>query len=185
MFYLAAAVGTLVSVDTSWRYFGERLHITNEIERGVLFGVLELALIACGVSMRAAARRAGEDPRRRAAGRLGAVRLRRVHGVLPLRPGCRTDPVVLGPVLALVCLHLALGIDLHVRRGGSAGTPWARVFGELRERAMSRLGLADDDRTAITRTRDRAIDRAARLATSSGDWLARPGWRGQYGPPVP
>lgn len=59
-------------------------------------------------------------------------------------------------------LHLALGIEIR-HAGARAGT-WTRVLGELRERALSRLGLANDQRDAVTRTRERATTRAARLA---------------------
>jgi len=68
-------------------------------------------------------------------------------------------------VLALVCLHLALGIEIRVYRTARTGT-WARLGHEMRERALSRFGLADDARTALSRTRDRAADRAARLTMS-------------------
>ncbi len=70
--------------------------------------------------------------------------------------------VTLGPVLGLVMLHLALGIE--IRAGHARTTAWARIAHELRERLLSRLGLADDTRDALARTRDRAVQRAARLA---------------------
>jgi hypothetical protein len=71
--------------------------------------------------------------------------------------------VALGPLLSLVMLHLALGIEIRNRTTTRTGT-WARVAGEMRERVLSRLGLADDDRDALTRTRERAARRVAVLA---------------------
>lgn len=62
-------------------------------------------------------------------------------------------------------LHLALGIE--IRHTSAATGTWARVAAEIRERALSRLGLADDDRGAATRTRERATARAARLALAT------------------
>jgi hypothetical protein len=70
--------------------------------------------------------------------------------------------VILGPVLGTIMLHLALGLELrsHHHRTGTL----ARVTNELRERLLSRLGLADDERDALQRTRDRAAFRAAQLS---------------------
>lgn len=164
LFYVVALVATLVSIDTSWRFFGERLHIVNPWERPAMFAVIELALVASALSMRGGVRRGdGPGPARLlvwgmcGASAYMAVTLAGVtEGVARL---------LLGPLLAVVCLHLALGIDMKVSRVRRSGT-WARIGRELKERALSRLGLADDARDALARTRDRAADRAARLATT-------------------
>ena len=52
--------------------------------------------------------------------------------------------VALGPTLSLVMLHLALGIELRNHTTARTST-WGRVTAELRERALSRLGVADVD----------------------------------------
>ncbi len=57
---------------------------------------------------------------------------------------------------------MALGIEIRATSGRV--TTWHRVLHEIRERLLSRLGLADDGRDALARTRDRAARRAARLA---------------------
>src|SRR3954466_15497257 len=57
--YAAFAVALGVSVDTSWRYFGERLGIVS-VERWLLFSVVEVFLIAAAWSMRAGVRRNGQ-----------------------------------------------------------------------------------------------------------------------------
>jgi hypothetical protein len=62
-------------------------------------------------------------------------------------------------------LHLALGIEIRATRQRT--TTWARVGRELRERLLSLLGLGDDHRDALARTRDRAALRAAKLALAS------------------
>lgn len=58
-FYVVAAMSLPVSMNTSWRFFGNDLHITDLFERSVMFTVLEVALIACGWGMRANVRRTG------------------------------------------------------------------------------------------------------------------------------
>lgn len=168
-YYLASLGGLAVSLNTSWRFFGERLHIVGA-ERIVMFSVLELALIACALGMRANVRRI--DPITGRPGPAGAPRmvawalcgLSAYAALLLSGPVDGAARVLLGPTLSLVMLHLALGIE--IRRAGARTGTWARVVGELRERALSRFGLADDERNAVTRTRERAASRAARLALS-------------------
>jgi hypothetical protein len=160
-FYLVAAMSMLVSVDTSWRFFAHNLHITDIRERIVMFAVLEVAMAACGYGMRANVRAHG----RPGAPRLVAWVLCGMAGYMAWQLSGVAEGVarvVLGPVLGLVMLHLALGIE--IRAGHARTTAWARVAHEMRERLLSRLGLADDTRDALARTRDRAVQRAARLA---------------------
>jgi len=156
----------LVSIDTSWRFFEYRLHIANLWERVVMFAVVEAALLACGYGMRANVRRAG----RPGAPRLIAWALCALAGYMAWQlsgVAAGLARVALGPALGLVMLHLALGIEL--RAGAHKATTWARVGRELRERLLSRVGLSDDERDALARTRDRAARRAARL--SLGGWV--------------
>lgn len=168
-YYLASLGGLCVSLNTSWRFFGDRLHIVGA-ERIVMFSVVELALVACALGMRANVRRV--DPRTGRRGAAGAPRLvawalcalAAYAALLLSGPVDGAARVLLGPVLCLVMLHMALGIE--IRQSGARTGTWARVAGEVRERALSRLGLADDDRDAATRTRERAAGRAARLAMS-------------------
>lgn len=168
-YYLASVGGLAVSLNTSWRFFGERLAITG-VERTIMFAVVELALIACALGMRANVRRVDPDTGR--PGPAGTPRLvawvlcglSAYAALLLSGPVDGIARVALGPVLSLVMLHLALGIE--IRHTTTHTTTWARVVGELRERALSRLGLADDARDALTRTRERAARRAARLVLS-------------------
>lgn len=161
-FYLVAGMSMLVSIDTSWRFFGHVLHITNLWERVVMFAVLEAALIACGYGMRAGVQRSGHP----GAPRLFAWLLCGLSGYMAWQLSGVAEGlarVALGPALGLVMLHLALGIE--IRAGEHARmTMWARIGRELRERFLSRLGLADDERDALARTRDRAARRVARLS---------------------
>ncbi|HEV2778522.1 MAG TPA: hypothetical protein VGX25_03905 [Actinophytocola sp.] len=160
-FYLVALLSLAVSVDTSWRFFGAELGITNLPERVVMFTVLEAGFIACGYGMRAGVRRTG----RPGPARFWVWALCGLAGYMALvlsGPVAGIARVALGPGLGLVMLHLALGIEIRAR-AHRAGT-WARVGRELRERLLSRLGLADDERDALARTRDRAARRVAQLS---------------------
>jgi len=174
-FYVAAFLSMLVSIDTSWRFFGDVLHITDtvellglpvQLERIVMFAVLEVALVACGYGMRANVIRDG----RPGAPRLIAWLLCGLAGYMAWQLSGFADGlarVALGPMLGLVMLDRALGIE---KRAGLHRTgTWARVGREMRERLLSRVGLADDTRDALARTRDRAVARAARLALA-GRW---------------
>ncbi|HEY3750544.1 MAG TPA: hypothetical protein VGL80_15220 [Pseudonocardiaceae bacterium] len=169
-YYLASAGGLAVSLNTSWRFFGDRLGVTGA-ERVIMFSVVELALVACALGMRANVRRL--DPVTGRSDAPGAPRtvawvlcgLSAYAALLLSGPVDGIARVALGPLLSLVMLHLALGIEIRNRTARRTGT-WARVAGEIRERVMSRLGLADDDRDALTRTRERAARRVARLALS-------------------
>lgn len=163
-FYTVAGLALLVSLDTSWRFFGERLHITDLTERAVMFVVLEAGLIACGYGMRANVQRDGRPGAPRVmAWALCALSAYMATQLTGLWEGVAR--VSLGPALGLIMLHLALGIEVRHRGTASTSTA-ARVARELRERALSRFGLSDDDRDAAGRTRDRAARRVARLALS-------------------
>ncbi|MFS8096796.1 hypothetical protein LFM09_06600 [Lentzea alba] len=163
-FYAVALLSIGVSVDTSWRFFEQRLGITDAVERVILFSVMEAALVACGWAMRGGVRRDGRPgPARLVAWALTAFA---AFAALSLSgPVAGTARVLLGPVLGLVMLHLALGIEIRATRQHT--TTWARVGRELRERVLSLLGLGDDHRDALARTRDRAALRAAKLALAS------------------
>jgi hypothetical protein len=165
-FYAVALMSIGVSVDTSWRFFEQRLGITDVAERVVLFSVMEAALIACGWAMRGGVRRDGRPgPARLVAWGLTAFAAFAAFSLSG--PVAGTARVLLGPVLGLVMLHLALGIEIRASRQRT--TTWARVGRELRERVLSLLGLGDDHRDALARTRDRAALRAAKLALA-GRW---------------
>jgi hypothetical protein len=160
-FYLVSVMSMAVSVDTSWRFFGNNLHITNPWERGAMFAVVEVALIACGYGMHANVRRSGAP----GAPRLFAWLLCGLAAYMAWQLSGLAEGlarVALGPVLGLIMLHLALGIEIRTVHGEL--TTWASVGRELRERALSRLGLSDDERDALARARDRAARKAARFA---------------------
>lgn len=160
-FYLVSVMSLLVSLDTSWLFFEERLHIENLWIRGGMFAVLEAALIACGVGMAAGVRRHGRPgPAQLSAWTLCA--LSAYMAVALAGPVDGFARVALGPVLGMIMLHHALGIEKR-EHANNTGT-LARLAREIRERVLSRLGLANDERDAARRTRDRAARRVAKLS---------------------
>jgi hypothetical protein len=175
-FYLVALACSLLSLDTAARFFSGRMGIDGldirgfSVELAAVCGVGELTLIACGYAMRHNVRR--NDNGKPGAAQLVALVMCTAASFMavaldgPVAGGLRA---FFGPVLALIALHLALGIEVKVRPVASAGT-WAKIVAEARERFMSRLGLGNDGREAAERTRDRARERAARLATDDKAW---------------
>ncbi len=160
-FYVVSVMSLLVSLDTSWEFFGDRLHIENLWIRGGMFAVLEAALIACGIGMAAGVRR-HKSP---GAPQLSAWILCGVSAWMAISVSGAVDGparVMLGPVLGMIMFHHALGIEK--RAHAERSRIWARIARELRERVLSRVGLSDDERDAARRTRDRAARRAARLS---------------------
>ncbi|MFD6421727.1 hypothetical protein [Streptomyces sp. NPDC060198] len=168
---LGAAVCTAYSADTSWRFAEDHLGMSNPHERAVMFAAGELALFACAVMARSTKAATATET---AAGTAG------VPGVLVwCITGVQVVPAfsesgfwggliraAFGPVAAGLLWHLAMGLEIRVVRPGALSTGLPAMIGrEIRERVLSRLGLATRDRTAEQITRDRAIVRAVRLAS--------------------
>ncbi|WP_267244373.1 hypothetical protein [Streptomyces sp. PR69] len=178
---VTAAVGALVctayTADTSWRFAEHRLGMHDTAERIVMFAAAEIALLACAVMARANKRATATDT---AAGSPGVpgVLVWVITGVQVIPAYSESGIVggtvraVIGPVMAGLLWHLAMGLEIRVARPEALSTGLPAVIGrELRERLLSYLGLATRDRTAEQITRDRAMTRAVRLA-------ARPRLRG-------
>ena len=161
--YWVVAIGAIaISGVNSYRVAGQALHLPVGM-RWAILAIVEMGLVAAGVGLRAAS--LGRDNTARHRRFLAALFVLVALGAL----------VVLGPVDAVLQIgivllgvwawHLALGLEIAERRERPVSrTALARIAGELRERVLSRLGLADDDRLAAERTADRALTRAARLA---------------------
>lgn len=169
-YYFGALVLIGISLDTSYRFFGTYLHITGR-EQWLVCAGAEIALFACAVGMRENVRRT--NPHTGLPGTPGPERLIAwlLCGVMSYAAMVQGGPIggpvraALGPIGALILVHLALGVE--VRRSGHARTgKLAKVGSEISERILSRLGLADDARDAAARTRDRAARRVARLSLS-------------------
>jgi hypothetical protein len=160
--YAAAIAALAVSLNTSWRFFDRVLHIPTAYgERYVMFAVAELALVVCGAGMTVNVHRDG---------RPGSFRLivwsmcaaMAYMAWIMSTPEEALGRILLGPLLGTTMLHLGLGIELRAHHQHTSTL--ARIGRELRERILSRLGLADDGRDAAQRTKDRKAYAAAALS---------------------
>ena len=166
---LAALACTAYSADTSWRFAGHSLDMASPAERAAMFAAAELGLFACALMARQNLRTHG------APGVPGAL-VWFITGVQVIPAYAESGIVggtvraVVGPVLAALLWHLAMGIELrHRAPGSSSGSLPALLAREVRERLLSRLGLAVRDRSAEQITRDRATVRAVALAAKLAD----------------
>ncbi|MFF7884288.1 hypothetical protein ACH40F_29285 [Streptomyces sp. NPDC020794] len=163
---LAAMACTAYSGDTSWRFAEHRLGMTSAAERGAMFAAAELALFSCALMARQNLRGPQGAP-----GTPGLL-VWFITGVQVIPAYSESGFVggtvraVVGPVMAAMLWHLAMGIELrHAEPGAGSQSLPAVIARELRERLLSRLGLATRDRTAEQITRDRATARAVQLAS--------------------
>lgn len=178
---ISAVACTAYSADTSWRFAEHSLGMVSAGERAAMFAAAELALFAVALMAR-------QNLRTQGAPGVPGILVWFITGVQVIPAYSESGFVggtvraVVGPVLAALLWHLAMGIELrHARPGTDSGSLPAMLARELRERLMSRLGLAVRDRSAEQITRDRwtvkAVGLAARLAGL--DEKARRGWRGR------
>lgn len=177
---LAAAACTAYSADTSWRFAANHLGMTTTAERATMFAAAELALFAVALMARQnlATQQSPGTP---------GVLVWIITGVQVIPAFAESGAVggfvraFVGPVLAALLWHLAMGIELrHAKPGANSQSLLSILARELRERIMSRLGLAVRDRTAEQITRDRwtirAVGLAARLselADGRDSWIKR------------
>lgn len=161
---IAAMACTAYSGDTSWRFAADHLDIVSTPERAALFAAGELALFSVALMARQNLRTLG------APGTPGVL-VWFITGVQVIPAFAESGwwggivRAFIGPILAALLWHLAMGIELRHREPGAESQALHAVIArELRERALSRLGLAVRDRTAEQITRDRATLRAVALA---------------------
>ncbi|WP_405814273.1 hypothetical protein OG241_06755 [Streptomyces sp. NBC_01390] len=160
-----AALGcTAYSADTSWRFAADFLDMAGTAERAGMFAAAELALFATALMARQNLATQG------APGMPGTL-VWVITGVQVIPAYAESGPVggtvraFVGPVMAAMLWHLAMGIELRLRTPGAASHGLIAILGrEARERLLSRLGIAARDRDAAQITRDRATTRAVALA---------------------
>jgi hypothetical protein len=178
-----AAVGcTAYSADTSWRFAADYLDMSGTTERTAMFAAAELALFATALL----ARQNLHGPKQ-APGLPGVLTW--VITAVQVIPAYAESGVVggtvrafVGPVMAALLWHQAMGIELRIRTPEAAShSVLARVGREVRERLLSRLGIAERDRDAAQITRDRATRRAVALAANLAERTQkqRASWRGR------
>lgn len=180
---LAAVACTAYTADTSWRFAAQYLDMGSTAERVAMFAAAELALFACALLARQNIRQTATDDRAGTPGTPGLL-VWVITGVQVI-PALAISGLIggsvrafVGPFMAAVLWHLAMGIEIrHARPGALRYGLLATIARELRERLLSWLGLATRDRSAEQITRDRwtvrAVTYAARLAeapTGGGWW---------------
>ncbi|MET9479941.1 hypothetical protein [Streptomyces sp. NPDC006638] len=157
-----AAIGcTAYSADTSWRFAADYLDMGSAVERAAMFAAAELALFATALMARA-----NLNGPKQAPGTLTwvitCVQIVPAYAESGLVGG--TVRAFVGPVLAAVLWHLAMGIELrHRSPHADSRSLTALLTRQARERLLARLGIADRDADAARIIRDRALDRAVTL----------------------
>ncbi|MBT2479714.1 hypothetical protein J7E94_16070, partial [Streptomyces sp. ISL-94] len=160
-----AAVGcTAYSADTSWRFAADYLDMGSTVERVFMFATAELALFATALMARQNLN--------------GPARAPGVPGVLVwVITGVQIIPAYaefgfvggtvrafVGPVMAAMLWHLAMGIELRHRSAEAASRSLAAVLvRQARERLLARSGIADQHADAARIIRERALSEAVAL----------------------
>lgn len=167
----AAAVCTGYSADTSWRFAEHRLGMTDHTERAFMFAAAEIALLACALLARANKTATATDTEAGSPGVPGVL-VWVITGVQIIPCYAESGAVggtvraVIGPVLAGMLWHHAMGLEIRIIRPGALSTGLlAQIGRELRERLLSYLGLSVRERSAEQISRDRALARAVRLGS--------------------
>jgi hypothetical protein len=178
-----AAIGcTAYSADTSWRFAADYLDMGSTIERAAMFAAAELALFATALM----ARQNLNGPKQ-APGLPGTltwvitgVQIVPAYAESGLVGG--TVRAFVGPVLAAMLWHLAMGIELRHRTPDADSRSLTAVLArQARERLLARLGIADRDADAARIIRERALDQAVTLILRAETMTPkkRTNWRGR------
>ncbi|MET8683640.1 hypothetical protein ABZV77_05435, partial [Streptomyces sp. NPDC004732] len=162
---LAALNCTIYSGDTSWRFAADYLDMAGTVERAMMFSAGEAALFATALMARQNLKTTG------APGLPGAL-VWVITGVQVIPAYAESGSVggtvraFVGPVMAAVLWHLAMGIELRLHKPNATSQGLLATLGrEARERLLSRLGVATRNRDAAQITKDRATRRAVALAS--------------------
>lgn len=162
---LAALNCTVYSADTSWRFAADYLDTAGTAERAMLFSAGEVALFATALMARQNLKTLG------APGLSGAL-VWVITGVQIVPAYAESGAVggtvraFVGPIMAAVLWHQAMGIELRLHKPDAASQGLLATLGrEARERLLSRLGIATRNRDAAQITKDRASRRAVALAS--------------------
>ncbi|MEV7886937.1 hypothetical protein ACWD3I_29410 [Streptomyces sp. NPDC002817] len=162
---LAALNCTVYSAETSWRFAADYLDVAGTVERAMMFSAAELALFATALMARQSLKTKG------APGLPGGL-VWVITGVQVIPAYAESGMVAgtvrafAGPVLAAALWHLAMGIELRLHKPDAASQGLLATFGrEMRERLLSRLGVATRNRDAAQITKERATWRAVALAS--------------------
>ncbi|MGW7082256.1 hypothetical protein ACWGH2_01990 [Streptomyces sp. NPDC054871] len=160
-----AAVGcTAYSADTSWRFTADYLGIASTVERTFMFATAELALFAMALMARQNLKGPNQAP-----GPPGVL-VWVITGAQIIPAYAESGPVggtvraLIGPVMAAILWHLAMGIELRNHTPEAASRSLLAILGrQARERLLARLGIHDQDADAARLIRERALSRAVTL----------------------
>ncbi|MGQ4484351.1 hypothetical protein ACN6LM_002681 [Streptomyces sp. SAS_281] len=162
---LAALGCTAYSAETSWFFAADYLGMTGTVQRAAFFSTAELALFANALLAR-------QNLRNQGAPGVPGVLVWVLTGVQIIPAYAESGPVggtvraIVGPVMAAMLWHLAMGIELRLHKPGASSQGLLATLGrEVRERLLSRLGVATRNRDAAQITRERATERAGALAS--------------------
>ncbi|WP_129293560.1 hypothetical protein [Streptomyces lydicus] len=162
---LAALACTAYSAETSWSFAADFLGMTDTVQRATFFSTAELALFANALLARQNLRNQG------APGVPGTLvwvltAVQIIPAFAESGPVGGTVRAVVGPVMAAMLWHVAMGIELRLHKPDAASQGLLATLGrEARERLLSRLGVATRNRDAAQITRERATERAGALAS--------------------
>ncbi|MBW1597939.1 hypothetical protein [Streptomyces sp. JJ38] len=160
-----AALGcTAYSADTSWRFAADYLDMGSTVERAFMFATAELALFATALM----ARQNLNGPTR--APGLPGVLVWVITAVQIIPAYAESGPVggtvraLIGPVMAAMLWHLAMGIELRHRAPEAVSRSLVAVLmRQARERLLARLSIADQDADATRLIRGRALSESVAL----------------------
>ncbi|WKK27856.1 hypothetical protein QZH56_37025 (plasmid) [Streptomyces olivoreticuli] len=160
---LAALACSAASIDTSWRYARDHLHIDVVTTRVIVFGGAEVLLVAMALFARHQLLGG-----KKAVGGGAGVGVWVLSGLLCVPAftefgfggGCvRT---IFGPIGAAIAMHKTVLTELQ-ERDPEAERIAERVVRTLRDKLLARFGLADLDQDAKSIARTRALARATEL----------------------
>ena len=160
----SAVMSTLVSGNSSWRFFGTHLQVTDPHVRALMFATGECMQFALALMARE-----NYMAENSTGGGIPSLLVWVVSGVqcVPaFEEGGLAGGFVrayLGPISAAILWHLAMGVELvHLGPADHRGGRLGRICRFLAESTMASLGLTQPDRDAQEIAKDRAVRRAVR-----------------------
>lgn len=160
----SAVMSTLVSGNSSWRFFGTHLQVTDPHVRALMFATGECMQFALALMARE-----NYMAENSTGGGIPSLLVWVVSGVqcVPaFEEGGLAGGFVrayLGPISAAILWHLAMGVELvHLGPADQRGGRLGRISRFLAESTMASLGLTQPDRDAQEIAKDRAVKRAVR-----------------------
>jgi hypothetical protein len=163
VFYFGFAGALAASADASFRVWHDVLHV-HLWEAAAFFTVVEVLLLGSGLAMRSNMKRTGRP------GMYGSVVwLLSGFGVVAALlvsewPGSLWRALG-GPVASVLALHLALGLELRATGARQRFSQVGQLLRSLGQHLLSYVGAGTGDQTWIVIRRERALTRAARLAS--------------------